>query len=165
MSDKEPVPGEVPMSENRARNSLKRLLRRPDAPDAAPGLAEARLVVKSCEVVQLGDDHLLRVSGEWHPAAPEAVQLFVAVGDPGELREPLAPGPSSSQAGLWTVAFPVNRAWHGAPCALVASGGCAVTPLPIFDWPAGSPEPTPDDDPPADLLEDLADARALADQF
>jgi chromosome segregation ATPase len=166
---------------------VRRLLRGPDTIEndpqpgahpeesAEPAPARTALAVESCRVVLAGaEEALLRVSGRWTPATPTRVELFVALGYPGEVFSPLPPGPTVADDGLWSAAFAVPAAAAGARCALVSPVSGVITLAPSWDEaPAPAEAPTePDRDATAELehrlaeaLDDLSDARAVVSQL
>jgi chromosome segregation ATPase len=85
-------------------------------------------------------------------------QLYVPVGDGGELVAPLPPGPVVAEDGRWSVAFAIAPDAVGERLALVpAVGG----PIPFTPGDGRAER----DVRVARALEDLADAEALADQL
>src|SRR4051812_8415195 len=120
-----------------------------------------RFTPASCELVAAGPGNaLLRVTGSWTGSAPHEVELFVAAGENGMLVKPLPPGPGLSSGGAWSVAFPFEPGWAGRRCALTTrSAGVTVLPAPAETLAARGPDEL------GHALEELEEARALADQF
>lgn len=133
---------------------------------------ERTFALGACDVVPTGgQDAMLRVSGRWTPSAPPVVDLFVPAGG-GRLITALPPGPTVSDAGVWSVAYALEPAAAQARLALVPETGGAI-PFTLAASGGGASRRVEQERSGrleaeqrlARALEDLADAESLADQF